>query len=263
MPSTPSRSPYTSQSLTQGFRCDSAHFEITSKCNLSCVYCAVSQPDYHGLTLAPDQATKVADWLLANNVTNINLNGHGETTIVSGWETIVQPLLGSKAKCHIITNASKSYSDAEIDVFCRLKTITISCDTLDPDLHARLRRKSKLRDVLHTISRIRQAAGKAGLKPPLIILSCVLGAENSEQLEEYILTALCMGIYAIQFCSLTEYPMPADATFKLNPLSALSKEHLRKVKHLLLTHAKRTDGSNAEFLSVQSRIFSEIEACLA
>ncbi len=96
MPSTPSRSPYRSQSLTQGFRCDSAHFEITSKCNLSCVYCAVSQPDYHGLILAPDQATKVADWLLANNVTNINLNGHGETTIVSGWEKIVQPLLGSK-----------------------------------------------------------------------------------------------------------------------------------------------------------------------
>jgi molybdenum cofactor biosynthesis enzyme MoaA len=263
MPATPSLQPSASQTLTLGFRCDHAHFEITSKCNLSCVYCAVSQPDYHGLTLAQDQATRVADWLVANNVTNINLNGHGETTIVPGWEKIVQPLLESQAKCHIITNASKTYSDSEIAALCRLNTITISCDTLDPQLHARLRRKSKLRDVLHTISRIRLAAAKTGQKAPKIILSCVLGAENSETLEEFILTAMCMDIHAIQFCSLTEYPMPEGASFKLNPLSTLSKEQLSKIQHLLKTYTQKNDGSKAEFLSVQSRIFSDIEALLA
>ncbi len=253
----------TSPSLTQGFRCDSAHFEITSNCNLACVYCAVSQPGYQGLTLSQDQAKRVADWLLTHEVTNINLNGHGETTIVPGWEKIVQPLLTSKAKCHIITNASKSYSEAEIDALCRLKTITISCDTLDPVLHARLRRKSQLRHVLHAISRIREAAQQRGLRPPLILLSCVLGAENSEQLEEYILTAQCMGIHAIQFCSLTDYPMPEDASFKLRPLSALTKEQLSKLKQVLLTHAKKNDGAGAEFLSIQAGIFTEIDANLA
>jgi molybdenum cofactor biosynthesis enzyme MoaA len=260
---TSTRFPSSSPNLTQGFKCDNAHFEITSQCNLACVYCAVSQPGYQGLTLSQDQAQRVANWLLNHAVTNINLNGHGETTIVPGWEKIVQPLLNSNAKCHIITNASKAFSEDEIDALCRLKTITISCDTLDPVLHARLRRKSKLRHVLDTISRIRLAADQRGLKPPLILLSCVLGAENSAQLEEYILTAKCMGIHAIQLCSLTDYPMPEDANFKLHPLSTLPKEQLSKLKQLLLTHAKKNDGSGAEFLSIQAGIFTEINANLS
>ncbi|MEB3155926.1 MAG: radical SAM protein [Cyanobacteriota bacterium] len=259
----PTHLPATSPSLTQGFRCDNAHFEITSQCNLACVYCAVSQPGYQGLTLSQDQAKRVADWLLDHGVANINLNGHGETTIVPEWEKIVQPLLRSKAKCHIITNASKAFSEDEIDALCRLKTITISCDTLDPILHARLRRKSKLHHLLNSISRIRLAAEQRGLKPPLILLSCVLGAENSEHLEEYILTAKCMGIHAIQFCSLTDYPMPEDSSFKLHPLSTLSKEKLRKLKQLLLTHTPKNEGSGAEFLSVQAGIYTEIDANLA
>jgi molybdenum cofactor biosynthesis enzyme MoaA len=260
---TSTRLPSTSPNLTQGFKCDNAHFEITSQCNLACVYCAVSQPGYQGLTLSQDQAQRVTNWLLSHRVTNINLNGHGETTIVPGWEKIVQPLLTSNAKCHIITNASKAFSEGEIDALCRLKTITISCDTLDPVLHARLRRKSQLRHVLDTISRIRQAAEQRGLRPPLILLSCVLGAENSEQLEEYILTAKCMGIHAIQLCSLTDYPMPADATFKLHPLSTLSKEKLWKLKQLLTTHTKKKDGSDTDFLSIQAGLFAEIDANLA
>lgn len=252
-----------SSNLTQGFRCNWAHFEITSKCNLSCVYCAVSQPSYEGISLSSETASSITAWLLKHGVPNINLNGHGETTIVRGWESMVSPLLRSPAHCHIITNAAKSYSEAELDALCRLKSITISCDTFDPELYARFRRKSDLRNVLRAIRLIRLAAIKRDLKPPAIILSCVLGAENSEPLEAFILAAQCMNIHSMQLCSLTEYPMPPDATFKLNPLSALSKEQVLKLKGVLSTYMKEDDPAAAPFLNVHPRILSDIELILA
>jgi len=252
-----------SPSLTQGFRCEWAHFEITSSCNLACVYCAVSQPGYVGVSISMDKASAVTEWLIKNGVPNVNLNGHGETTIVRDWDSIVAPLLESEARCHIITNAAKSYSDAELDALCRLKSITISCDTFDSELYARFRRKSELRFVLRAIHRIRLAAKKRHQKPPAIILSCVLGAENSEHLEEFILAALCMNIQTIQLCSLTEYPMPLDSSFQISPLSALSQEQLLKLKRVLITYGGDDDPAREIFLSVHPRIFSEIELNLA
>lgn len=250
-------------SPTQGFRCSNVHLELTSQCNLACVYCAVSQPGYKAISLSPEKTTLVIDWLLRNEVTNINLNGHGETTILPGWEDIVNPLLKSSSRCHLITNATKVYSDAEINTLCQLNTITISCDTFDPELHARLRRKSQLRNVLRTIARIRDAAKKRQLNPPIIMLSCVLGAENSERLEEFILVAQCMQIHSIQLCSLTEYPLPLDANHQLSPLSTLSPTKLNTLKRLLDKYMIECNYSGGLLLSVHPRILAEINSSLA
>jgi len=252
-----------SPSLTQGFRCDWAHFEITSKCNLACVYCAVSQPGYLGVSIPMDKASAITEWLIKNGVPNVNLNGHGETTIVRDWDSIMAPLLESEARCHIITNAAKHYSDAELDALCRLESITISCDTFDSELYARFRRKSELRFVLRAIHRIRLAAAKRRQKPPAIILSCVLGAENSEHLEDFILAAMCMNVHAIQLCSLTEYPVPLDSSFQISPLSALSKEQLLKLKRVLISYGGDDDPVGEMFLSVHPRIFREIDLTIA
>lgn len=245
-------------SPTQGFRCSNVHLELTSQCNLACVYCAVSQPGYKAISLSPEKTTLVIDWLLRNEVTNINLNGHGETTILPGWEDIVSPLVKSPSRCHLITNATKIYTDAEINTLCQLNSITISCDTFDPELHARLRRKSQLRNVLRTIAQIRDAAKKRKRNPPIIMLSCVLGAENSERLEELILAAQCMQIHSIQLCSLTEYPLPLDANHQLSPLSTLSPEKLNTLKRLLDKYMIECNYSGGVFLRVQARILTEI-----
>ena len=246
-------------SITTRFKCSWAHFEITSNCNLACVYCAVSQPWYQGTNLDEDRAQAVSDWLLKNNVPNININGHGETTIVKGWTKIIKPLLASSARCHIITNAAKSFSQEELETLSKLNSITISCDTFDAALYASLRRKSQLRNVLDAIAKIRDAARRLSRKPPKFILSCVLGAENSPSLEEFILNARCMDIRSIQLCSLTEYPFPPDTDFKLNPLSTLSKPELTRLNNILATYSAIEDG----FLNIHPGILTEIQDSLA
>jgi molybdenum cofactor biosynthesis enzyme MoaA len=246
-------------STTTQFKCSWAHFELTSNCNLACVYCAVSQPWYQGTNLSADKAIAVSNWLLKNNVPNININGHGETTIVKGWTTIIEPLLSSSARCHIITNAAKVFGRDELETLCKLNSITISCDTFDADLYASLRRKSQLRNVLNAIVQIRETAKRLRRKPPKFILSCVLGAENSHSLEDFILKARCMDVKAIQLCSLTDYPFPPETDFKLNPLSTLSKQKLSKLADVLAAHASIDEG----FLNVHPGITSEINQSLA
>jgi molybdenum cofactor biosynthesis enzyme MoaA len=211
------------------------------------------------MNLAEDKARAVSHWLLKNNVPNININGHGETTIVKGWTKIIEPLLSSSARCHIITNAAKSFGQEELETLCKLNSITISCDTFDAALYASLRRKSQLRNVLDAIATIRDTAKRLKRKPPKFILSCVLGAENSPSLEDFLLKARCMDIKTVQLCSLTEYPLPPESDFKLNPLSTLSKPELARLNELLASYTVTQDG----FLNIHPGILTEIQTSLA
>jgi MoaA/NifB/PqqE/SkfB family radical SAM enzyme len=249
--------------LTNSFKCNWAHFELTSNCNLACVYCAVSQPWYQGINMAAEQAASVSQWLLQHKVQNININGHGETTILPLWDQIIKPLLHSEARCHLITNAAKIFSEDELDALCRLNSITISCDTFDPALYASLRRKSALKNVLRAVVAIRRTAEAKRLKSPTLILSCVLGAENSESLEEFILLAHSMQFHGIQLCSLTEYPLPSGAGFKLNPLSTLSHPEIKQLHQILELYTSSQSPLKSNFLSIHPGIFTEIQVALS
>ena len=71
---------------------DYIRLDLTTRCNLRCVYCAVSQADYQGFDMAPDIVEKakqaIVDLARHNSLVAVDVNGHGETTIVEGWEHI-------------------------------------------------------------------------------------------------------------------------------------------------------------------------------
>ena len=248
---------------TVNYKCSWVHLELTSKCNLRCVYCAVSQPSYKGEDLDLDISTSISEWIVRNKVPNVNLNGHGETTILQGWTKIAKPLLSSSARCHLITNASKIFSEEELETLSKMESITISCDTFDSGLYARLRRKSQLRNVLRNISEIRLAARKNKISPPGITLSCVLGAENSHSLEEFLNFSACMNIHTVQLCSLTDYPLPPDSEIKLNPLSTLPNAQLITLKDLLSGYLAKPYESLGMNFAAHPGILEEINDALS
>jgi hypothetical protein len=62
---------------------------VTTNCNLRCTYCCVSQPWYIGQNLDISRLDHFISELSDYKVGLIQVNGHGETTTVEGWEKLV------------------------------------------------------------------------------------------------------------------------------------------------------------------------------
>jgi molybdenum cofactor biosynthesis enzyme MoaA len=120
-------------------------FDLTTRCNLRCVYCAVSLPDYVGsdmpIEMASQTVTAIAGLMRYNPHNPVSINGHGETTFMRDWVNISQQLLDRNIPIRITTNLAKRYSGIEIGILARMHMIGVSIDTSDPDLLRRMRRK--------------------------------------------------------------------------------------------------------------------------
>ncbi len=246
------------KSLSKKFKAYTAHIEFTSACNLNCIYCPVSQPDYSAQTMKAEIRDKVSCSAKMLGFKEIILNGHGETTIINGWEETVSPLLESGVKCKLISNASKLFSEHEITALSKLHTLTISCDSFSNDVYRKLRRGGSLENILGNISAIRHVSQSRGEHGPSIGLSCVLGADNSPLLEEFILFARAIGIDFLQFCHLKDYPEPPNAGYQLMPLSTLSNSQLLTIRHTL----NRAIDTNRPLISLQAGITEEINSLI-
>src|SRR5229473_3618387 len=111
---------------------------LTTRCNLRCVYCAVSQSTYQGSDMPADLAHQATAEILKiahdHELRAVHVNGHGETTFVPGWVDICKPLLLEKLPLWIISNLAKVFSTEELEVLGQMHTIAVSIDTADPDL---------------------------------------------------------------------------------------------------------------------------------
>lgn len=61
------------------------HLELTSRCNLRCIYCAVSQPGYKGSDFPLASLEYLIEQVKVRGTTSIAVNGHGETTFIPEW----------------------------------------------------------------------------------------------------------------------------------------------------------------------------------
>ncbi|NBX68920.1 MAG: hypothetical protein EBR01_08165, partial [Proteobacteria bacterium] len=96
------------ESLLQVSHTDKVLIEFTSRCNLKCPFCTVSHPDYRG----GDNSLEVEELipkLKERRVNRIEINNHGETTIINGWEKAAEKLLEASFEVSITSNLAKSF----------------------------------------------------------------------------------------------------------------------------------------------------------
>ncbi len=203
-----------------------ARVDMTGKCNLRCVYCAVSQPWYDGPQMPDEDLEQVADQLAGYpSLTAVDVNGHGETTQHPRWKAFCRRLLAKDIPLTIITNLGRKYDEDDFDVLSRFKVVQISVDTADDNLLRAVRRKVELSRIVYNLTRIRTTALVDGRKPPLMSFSCGIYDRSVLRLEEFAWFAVTLGVPSITFWNLVQYPDVPGAT-AVRPLSTLDDTEL-------------------------------------
>ncbi len=192
--------------LLESHSTEVVHLEITSKCNLRCTFCAVSQPTYRGRHLDGDCLENVITGLIERRPGVVTVNGHGETTIFRDWYRQCDRLLDAGIELHIISNFARPLAERELETLCRFRDIEISCDSHDPKVFAQLRRGAELPTLLANIEALRATAQRLGREPPPLSLSCVVSDLNVLELPAYAAFVEQLGVAHVNFCNLTKYP---------------------------------------------------------
>lgn len=200
------------------------YLELTSRCNLRCTYCAVSQPTYVGSDLPLARFDGFLEEMRQRRVQIIVMNGHGESSIVTGWEALSDRLADAGFRLHITTNLAKRLTPAEISALSRFEKIYISLDTVDPELCAALRRGARLEVIYENLAAILQHAA-ARRRQPEIGVSVVVSDQSAPGLADVIREMWTRGATVFRFGDLAEYP-PIEGTLTARHLSHLAPEAL-------------------------------------
>jgi MoaA/NifB/PqqE/SkfB family radical SAM enzyme len=202
--------------------------ELTTRCNLRCVYCAVSQPTYNGIDLPLESFDTFIAHMKARGVKTVSMNGHGESTIVKGWENYANQLADAGLELHITSNFAKRLTESEIEAFARFEMVLVSLDTVDPELLGKLRRGARLQVILDNISIVSERVAAAGRKPNIAI-SCVMSDLAAPTVLELAEELLKRGVRTFRFGDLSEYPaIPGVLTAR--HVSNLHDEALEKAR---------------------------------
>jgi len=219
--------------LLESPRTEVAHVEFTSRCNLRCVFCYASQPEYKGTDLDPETIENVIDSLKTRNVKVLSVNGHGETTIYKNWYLFCNKMIDAGLPLHMISNFSKEFSTEEIRTLSHFKSVEISCDSNNPELFKKLRRGADLKILCLNLVRLRGTVMKENLEMPIISFSCVISDQNVFDLPDYVAFGKALGVAHFNFCNLTKYPDIQDG---LNPkhITEMPQEDLPRVEQTIM-----------------------------
>jgi MoaA/NifB/PqqE/SkfB family radical SAM enzyme len=236
---------------------ETALIELTSRCNLRCVYCAVSQPGYQGVDLDLSCIDEVLDTLEDRRVKLININGHGETTLIKEWSDVCVRMLNRGLRLGIVSNFARRLEDTEVEVFSRFEQVCVSCDTVDPELFTALRRKAKLSVLLENMSRIQEQCRKANIAGPRFSWSVVVSDKTVMDLERLADKGMQVGVKHFEFCNLTKYPDVPNA-ITVRHISTLSMEEMLEARRCIKAAMKRIDSAGCTW-SIQSGLLDVLD----
>lgn len=173
--------------------------EITTDCNLACVYCHFAPLERRGKQAAPEQLDRIVDFIGHMPLAMINLSGDAEITLYDGWVEFSRDLLAKGANLRIISNFSKGvFSDAEVDVLSRYKEILVSLDMADFELMKKTRYRADLRTMTLNIQLIRARAIETARHMPRFVCNVVVNDKSVLQLDRTVAFAVANGFHSMQ-----------------------------------------------------------------
>ena len=224
-----------------------ANIEFTSRCNLRCVYCAVSQPDYNGRDMDVGDFDDILEVLKGRRIGSITVNGHGETTLLPGWHHRINALAQAGFRLNIITNFARLLSDEELQAMARISLINVSVDTHRPEILRQVRRRVSLGNILINMTATTAKAAELGLPPPTYVWSSVMNDKVAGDVVDYVRFGLACGVRNFLFCNLSKYPDLEDGVNVQHvttlPDAQLNQfaDDLRTIRRLIAEHGGSID----------------------
>lgn len=217
--------------------------ELTTQCNLRCVYCPVSMPSYKGKDLATENFAAAHSFIANEHKdASIMINGHGETTFHPDWLKFCEPLLQLENPISIITNFARPLMPEEAACLARFRMIQISLDTVDPELLPRLRRKVQLQTIIDNINRVRDAA--VGTEPR-ISFSCGVYDQSIAGMAALCEFAIAHHISTVTFWQLVKYEDIPNA-LNVYPIPSLPTDDIRAAIRVMDDSVRTLQAANIE-----------------
>ncbi len=224
---------------------DTVFLELTSRCNLRCVYCAVSQPTYHGIDLSLKGFDNFLEQMRQRGVRTVVMNGHGESTIIKDWEIYADRLADAGFHLHMTTNMAKRVTPAEVAALSRFEQILVSIDTIDPVLLAQLRRGANLDMIMANVAAVQDFAA-ARHRHPQFMISCTVGDLSAPGILDLVDGCLTRRIRAFRFGDLAEYE-PIESVTWMRHVSALPPDALDVVRSRFRQALARIDAAGGSY----------------
>jgi len=185
---------------------DTIFIDVEGECNLRCVYCSQSDPDFKphsGMTPAVlDRAIELAR---TYGCDFINVTSEGEFTFAKDWVQTAQRLLQSGVKLGCTSNMARLFTADEIGILSRFSSICVSLDTADLKTLRAVRRSADIRTITHNIVRIVADANRQGRRPPYLIINCVLSTRNALSISEFVTYCYGFGAQIVNLSPIHSY----------------------------------------------------------
>jgi Radical SAM superfamily len=237
------------------------HLELTSNCNLRCVYCPVSQPWYEGKDMEVADFDELVQMLKARRVRTLVVNGHGETTMIPGWHHKIIVLAAAGFRLSIISNFARLLTEEELGAMARISEIQISVDTHRQEVLRAIRRRVDLGNILINMAGITATASRLSLPKPEFSWSCVVTDQVALDLVNYIRFGLACGVRHFTLCNLTQHDDIKGAR-NVRHVTSLPDEELKQVSHLLVQTSAIIEKAGGT-LTIQAGLIDCIDQELA
>jgi MoaA/NifB/PqqE/SkfB family radical SAM enzyme len=176
----------------------SVWLEMTSQCNLRCVYCHQAGANWISDDLPPAAIDAVIQELILLGVKRVSLTGRGENTFMPGWEKYAERLLDAGVSVVIITNLARPITDHEARIFARMSNVGVSIDTVDRAVFKRVR-TSDVRIVLENVVKIMATVRKQPNPDFRMGWTAVVSADVAPGFLDLAATAVALGVSRVEF----------------------------------------------------------------
>jgi hypothetical protein len=121
------------------------------------------------------------------------------------WHKLCEIMLDYSIPLRATVNLAKILTREEVEIFAKFSLLTVSIDTVDPQLLKQYRKAADLRTISQNIVFIKSAAYRLGIPQPQLVISAVYYAEIVPVLEDVPTYAAAIGAQKFSLQDLVEY----------------------------------------------------------